>query len=104
MTVKFYTDEKTIHSRQFPIEIVERCVLALTNSKDAVFDPYSGVGSSMIAAMKHDRRAIGCEKESEYVAITHERIQAFMNGSLRIRPLGKPVHQPSGNEKINGVC
>jgi len=31
--------EKTIHGCQYPIEPVERCVLALTNENDWVFDP-----------------------------------------------------------------
>ncbi len=47
--------EKTIHPCQFPVELVERLVLALTNQGDAVFDPYMGVGSTVIAAVKHSR-------------------------------------------------
>jgi len=38
--VKSNHPEKTIHPCQFPIELVERCVLALTNENDWVFDPY----------------------------------------------------------------
>lgn len=98
--VKSNHPEKTIHPCQFPIELVERCVLALTHQGDAVFDPYAGVGSTIIAAIKHERRAIACEKEPDYVEITRQRIEAFYNGQLPIRPLGKPVHQPSGNEKV----
>ena len=92
--------EKTIHPCQFPIELVERCVLALTDKNDSVFDPYAGVGSSIIAAVKHERRAIGCEKEAEYIEIARDRIHQFYNGQLKMRPLGKPVHEPSGNEKV----
>jgi len=58
--VKSNHPEKTIHPCQFPIELVERCVLALTNENDWVFDPYMGVGSTLIAAVKHNRRAMGC--------------------------------------------
>ena len=42
--------EKTIHPCQFPIELVERCVLALTNEDDWVLDQFSGVGSALLAA------------------------------------------------------
>src|SRR6266705_2079145 len=66
--------EKTIHPCQFPVELVERCVLALTNDNDRVLDPYSGVGSSLLAALMHGRKAIGVEKEEEYIAISKERI------------------------------
>jgi DNA modification methylase len=101
--VKSNHPEKTVHPCQFPIELVERCVLALTNENDWVFDPYAGVGSSLIAAIKHNRRAMGSEKEAEYVALARERIDAYFDGTLKIRPLGKPVHQPSGREKVAQV-
>lgn len=99
--VKANHPEKTIHPCQFPIEVVERCVLALTNEGDWVLDPFSGVGSAILAALKHDRRGMGCEKEQEYIEIAKQRIADFRNGTLPYRPLGKPVHQPSGREKVS---
>ncbi|MEO0250535.1 MAG: site-specific DNA-methyltransferase, partial [candidate division WOR-3 bacterium] len=101
--VKSNHPEKTIHPCQFPIELVERCVLALTNEGDWVFDPYMGVGSALIAALMHNRRAMGCEKEAAYVEIARQRIEDYFNGTLRYRPLGKPVYQPTGREKIAQV-
>lgn len=101
--VKANHAEKTIHPCQFPIELVERCILALTHPGDVVFDPYAGVGSTPIAALKNERRAIACEKEADYIEITRDRILAYENGQLRIRPLGKPVHQPTGREKVAQV-
>lgn len=98
--VKANHPEKTIHPCQFPIELVERCVLALTNEGDWVFDPYMGVGSALIAALMHGRRAVGSEKEAEYVHIARQRVMAFFNGTLRYRPIGKPVYQPTGKEKV----
>jgi len=98
--VKSNHPEKTTHPCQYPIELVERCVLAMTDAGDWVFDPYAGVGSSLIAAIMHDRRAMGSEKEEDYVKIAQERITNYKNGSLRVRPLGKPVHQPTGKEKV----
>jgi DNA modification methylase len=98
--VKSNHPEKTEHPAQFPIELVERCVLAMTNEGDWVLDPFAGVGSSLIAAVKRKRRAMGSEKESRYVAMARERIAAYYAGTLRIRPLGKPVYQPSGRDKI----
>ena len=54
----------------------------------------------MLAALKNRRRAMGCEKEAEYVEIARERIADLHSGRLRYRPLGKPVHQPTGREKV----
>ncbi len=99
--VKSNHPEKTIHPCQFPIELVERCVLALTNEGDTVFDPYAGVGSALIAAMKHSRKALGSEQDASYVEIAYQRIDSYLDGTLRIRPLGKPVHKPTGREKVS---
>lgn len=101
--VKANHPEKTMHPCQFPIELVERCVLALTHESDFVLDPFSGVGSALIAALKHKRRVIGCEKEAEYDQIARGRISSFLVGTLSIRPLGRPVHKPSGRERVSQV-
>ena len=97
--VKNNHPEKTIHPCQFPVELVERLVLSMTNVGDAVFDPYMGVGSSLIAALKHDRDAYGCDIEPEYVEIAGQRIRQLYDGTLRTRPMGKPIYDPS---KPNG--
>ena len=101
--VKANHPEKTIHPCQFPIELVERCILALTNENDLILDPYSGVGSSLIAGIKNNRKVIGVDKEIEYIKITKQRISDFYSGKLKIRPLGKPVYEPTGKEKVSQV-
>lgn len=101
--VKSNHPEKTIHPCQYPIELVERCILALTNEGDWVFDPYTGVGTSLIAAAMHNRRAAGSEKEAEYVRLARERLLAYFNGALKTRPMGKPVYQPTGKEKVSQI-
>ena len=47
--------EKVSHPCQYPVELVERCVLALTDVGDVVFDPFAGVASTLIGALKNDR-------------------------------------------------
>ena len=93
--VKSNHPEKTIHPCQFPVELVERLVLSMTDSGDAVLDPYMGVGSAVIAALKHDRKGYGCDIVPEYVEIADGRIQQLRDGTLRTRPMGKPVYDPS---------
>lgn len=101
--VKANHPEKTIHPCQFPIELVERCVLALSNPGDWVLDPFSGVGSAILAALRRGRRGIGCEKENQYNAAARQRIADFYSGHLPYRPLGKPVYEPTGREKVSQV-
>ena len=87
--------EKTIHPCQFPVELVERLVLSLTEEGDCVFDPYMGVGSSVIAALRHGRRGFGCDTNGEYVDIAWERVRQLRNGQLKTRPMNKPVYDPN---------
>lgn len=101
--VKANHPEKTLHPCQFPIELVERCVLSLTSPGDWVLDPFSGVGSAMLAALRHDRRAIGCEMNPDYILAARRRVEQFFAGDLPYRPLGKPVHQPTGREKVSQI-
>lgn len=95
--------EKTKHPAQFPIEIVERCVLAFTDENDWVFDPYAGVGSSLIAAVKNNRKFLGAEKEISYIKMAKERVDLWNMGILPMRKIGTPVHQPSGKEKVTQI-
>ena len=97
--VKSNHPEKTVHPCQFPVELVERLVLCMTHENDAVLDPYMGVGSSVIAALMHDRQAYGCDIVPEYVDIARQRVDQLRAGRLRTRPMGKPIYDPS---KPNG--
>jgi adenine-specific DNA-methyltransferase len=86
--------EKTVHPCQFPVELVERLVLALTKPGGRVFDPYMGVGSAVVAALMHGRMGYGCDVVSEYVEIARQRVMALSAGTLRTRPMSRPVYDP----------
>ena len=98
--VKWNHPEKTVHPAQFPIELVERLVLALSNPGDCVLDPFMGVGSSVIAAVLHERRAVGVDSKAEYVQLAIERIAKLSTGTLRRRPFGTLKYQPNQKDKI----
>ena len=72
--VKSNHPEKTIHPAQFPIELIERLVLALTKKDDIVLDPFMGVGSSLVAPLLHKRRTLGVDKERTYTDIAYQRV------------------------------
>ena len=101
--VKANHPEKTIHPCQFPIELVERCVLSMTSENDWVLDPFSGVGSAMLAAVRHNRKAMGCDREAKYIDEAKRRMDLLLNGTLPYRPLGKAVYQPTGKEKVSQI-
>ena len=87
--------EKTVHPCQFPVELVERLVLSLTMPGDSVFDPYMGVGSSVVAAMRHGRIGYGCDVDAAYVDLAWDRVIQQRAGTLKTRPMEKPVYDPA---------
>jgi adenine-specific DNA-methyltransferase len=91
--------EKTIHPCQFPIELVERLVLSMTELGDWVLDPFAGVGSALAAAARHGRRAVGAELDKEYAEIAKQRLLQASNGVLPVRAMGQPVYDPSRSGK-----
>jgi adenine-specific DNA-methyltransferase len=98
--VKHNHVEKTIHPCQFPVELIERLVLSMTGPGDWVLDPYMGVGTALAAAVRQGRKGMGAEVLPKYVEIARARVIAARNGTLRTRPMDRPVYRPSGAEKV----
>lgn len=84
--------EKTLHPCQFPVGLVERLVLALTNPGDLVFDPFAGVASAGVAAAVHRRRFWGCEIVPEYAETGRKRLQETLDGNVMYRPHNKALY------------
>ncbi len=101
--VKSRHPERTEHPCQFPVELVERCVLALTQSGDTILDPFLGTGASAIAALKHGRSAIGIDRDASYLDTARDRLADLATGVLPLRPLGQPVRRPMPTEKVAKV-
>jgi len=86
--------EKTEHPCQFPAELIERLVLSMTAENDWVLDPFLGTGTSIVAALRYNRRGAGAEVCTPYVRLARERIRREMAGTLRTRPMHRPVYDP----------
>lgn len=92
--------EKTVHPCQFPVELVERLVLSMTNVDDWVLDPFMGVGSTAIAALINGRRVAGSEIMPDYVEIARKRIRDAERGELLVRPREREVFNPLNPSNI----
>lgn len=91
--------EKTAHPAQFPVELIERLVLSMSNDNDWVLDPFLGSGTTAISALMHQRKAIGAELFPDYIQIIKKRIDLALKGELRIRPLERDVYDPDDPKK-----
>lgn len=86
--------EKTDHPCQFPVELIERLVLALSRKGDWVLDPFLGTGTAIVAALRHERRGIGAELVQKYIETAKNRIHLAVDDQLPVRPMRRPVFDP----------
>jgi site-specific DNA-methyltransferase (adenine-specific) len=65
---------KEAHFATFPTELIEPCVLAGSPENGTILDPFGGAGTTALVANQHNRNAILCEINTEYVEITRKRL------------------------------
>lgn len=66
------------HSAVFPIKLAEDHILSWSNEGDIVFDPFLGSGTTMFAAIKNNRRFIGCEINEDYVKSYEDNYKQYL--------------------------
>lgn len=66
--------KKIGHPAPFPIELPKRCIKLFSYVGDTVLDPFLGSGSTVIAAYKLNRQAIGVEIDEKYFKLAIERV------------------------------
>ena len=62
------------HPTQKPLALLERLVMAATNAGDTVLDPFSGSGTTGVAAIKLNRLYVGIELDTSYVDLAARRL------------------------------
>lgn len=75
--------EKTFgkHPTQKPLDLLERIILASTNKGDLILDPFMGSATTGVAALKHNRKFVGIEKEKEFVELAEKRLSDVKGGN-----------------------
>lgn len=68
------------HPTQKPLALVERFVLACTNPGDLIVDPFTGSGTTGVAAITNGRNFLGFEVDEEYVKLARKRIGLAAKG------------------------
>ncbi len=76
--------EKThgYHPTQKPLRLVRRAILASTQEGDLIFDPFTGSGTTAVAAKELNRTFIGAELEREYAELAQRRVAATERGGV----------------------
>ena len=66
------------HDAQYPLELARRCIRLWSRPGDTVCDPYSGSGTTMIAAALEGRKFIGAELMEGHFEASERRFQEFV--------------------------
>ena len=91
--------EKTEHPCQFPVGLVQRLVLSMSDEGDIILDPFLGVGTTAIAAVLNGRRGVGSEIVEKYYLLAVQRVTDALAGILSVRD-DKPVYDPPSDSTL----
>ena len=72
------------HPAVFPRELARRCILLGSREGDVVLDPFSGSGTTGVAAVELKRNAILIELNEDYAARSRERIYGGVQPALNL--------------------
>ena len=92
------------HPAPFPIELPRRLIDLYTYEDDLVLDPFMGSGSTLVAAVLTERRAVGYDLDPSYVEVARERV---MNARARLwrhrQPEGEQPELPELAEALAAI-
>src|SRR5215471_2572367 len=77
-------DDKQDHPTQKPVELMRKPILNHTKRGAAVYDPFLGSGTTLIAAEMSERACYGIELDPKYVDVIIQRWQDFSGGQARL--------------------
>ena len=70
------------HPTQKPLRLLRRALLASTSEGDLVFDPFSGSGTTAVAAKELGRFFVGAELDEGFAELAARRVRATERGAL----------------------
>lgn len=64
-----------LHDTEKPVKLMEILIENSTNKGEIVFEPFAGIGSTLIAARNLERKVIGSELDSKFAEIVIKRLK-----------------------------
>lgn len=71
-----------LHPTQKPIKLIKILIENSSNENDIVLDPFMGVGSTALAALKSNRQFIGFEIDENFYKIAEKRISETTSNQI----------------------
>jgi site-specific DNA-methyltransferase (adenine-specific) len=73
----YFADTRSLTKATFSMDIPSKAIKILTYKNDLILDPFSGSGTSLVAAEVLNRRWIGIELSPNYTKVANERVAKF---------------------------
>ncbi len=67
--------DKKIHPATFPLALCHKIIKLFSHEGELVLDPFSGIGTTLVAAKDLNRNAIGFDLKEEYINYSKERVK-----------------------------
>lgn len=87
------------HPAPFPIELPRRCIKLFSYIDDVVLDPFSGSGTTLIAAVTNNRKGIGIDMDRKYCELARKRILENTEPAQVETPKKKVVKKETKDKK-----
>ena len=81
----YFADTKQMTKATFSMDIPTKAIKILTYKNDVVLDPFTGSGTSLVAAETLDRRWLGIELSQNYVEVAKKRVQGFVDQKKQLK-------------------
>ena len=81
---EYFADTKQQTKATFSMDIPLKAIKILTYKNDIVMDPFTGSGTSLVAAEVSGRRWIGIELSENYAKVAIDRVQHFVDKNKQI--------------------
>ena len=66
--------DKSLHPATFPISLSKKVISLFSHKGEYVLDPFTGSGTTQLAAQDLDRNSIGFDLNKEYVELVNKRL------------------------------
>lgn len=98
-------ENEILHPAKFPETLAEEFIRFFTKENQWILDPFLGTGSSIIAAAKAKRNAVGVELNEKYFEISRKRIEEFStdNKILPIKGNSLNLKELLDGHQLSGV-
>jgi DNA modification methylase len=103
-TINARDDDGHGHGTQKPVECMRRPIENNSSPGQAIYDPFNGSGTTIIAAEMTGRSCLAVEIDPAYVDVTVLRWQAFTGSAATLLGVGKSFAEMAAERQAESAA